>query len=362
MKKWFWFLKGTTSVILSLVIFFSGIVFSAEMVQIYAPDGRRATVPKEALTEYLSVGWYGTYEETVQTIYSMDGRRATVFLDQVPAFLSTGWYETYEETVQRLYALDGRQIVVYKSEVPTYLNLGWYATIEETVQALYAPENKTITVYKNEVPSYLACGWTTSKNAGMIALTFDDGPHGVYTNSILDTLETYGAKATFFTLGMQVNTYPSVLKRAKEMGCEIGSHTYSHSDLTASSFGKIQKEINTARDAIVSATLCAPTLFRPPYGNHNSTVRTTAGLPVILWNVDTRDWSSRNAEAIVQHVLANVADGNIILMHDIYASTAEAVKILVPALIKRGYRLVTVSDMAKEKGIQLTNGMVYRGL
>lgn len=362
MKNWDRVLKGIISVILSFAILFGGIVFSGEMVEIYAPDGRCVSVPKETLADYLSVGWYRTYEETVRTIYSMDGRRATVYLDQVPDFLSAGWYETYEDTVQRLYALDGRQIVVYKPEVPSYLKLGWYASIEETIQALYAPENKTITVYKSEVPSYLACGWTTYENAGMIALTFDDGPHGTYTNSILNTLETYGAKATFFTLGMQVNTYPSVVKRAKAMGCEIGSHTYSHADLTASSFGKIQKEINTARETIASAVHCVPTLFRPPYGNYNSAVRTTAGLPVILWNVDTRDWESRNAESIVRHVLANASDGNIILMHDIYSSTAEAVKILVPALIKRGFRLVTVSEMAKEKGIQLTNGMVYRGL
>jgi len=354
-------MKRTVAFCLAFLVMLAGSVAPAEMVTIYAPDGRTANVLKEDVSAYLSVGWYGAYEEIIQTIYAPDGRRADVYLADLPAYLSSGWYKTYEETVQTLYSIDGRQIVVYRTEVPSYLSLGWYATIEETVQALYAPDNKTITVYKSEVPAYLACGWTTSKDAGVIALTFDDGPHGVYTHTILDTLKTYGAKATFFTLGSQVNVHPSVVKRAKEIGCGIGSHSYSHPNLAASSGSKIQNEIRSTVSAVQNATGSAPTLFRPPYGNHTATVRSQAGVPLILWNVDTRDWESRNAQAVVQHVLSYASDGDIILMHDIYASTAEAVKILVPALIKRGFRLVTVSELAKEKGMYLEAGKTYYG-
>jgi len=331
-------------------------------VTLYALDGRQITVFLADVPAFLAVGWYGTYAETVQTVYALDGRKLEVFKAAVPAYLSVGWYATREETVQTLYALDGRQLEVYKADVLAYLAVGWYASYEETIQVLYAAGNKTVTVYKNDVPTYLAEGWSTVPvPSPMIALTFDDGPHGVYTDTILNTLGAYGARATFFVLGCQAALYPAQLQRAYSLGCEIGSHTYSHPDLTASSAGKVTSEFSKTNDVVRSAIGTNPTLLRPPYGNHNASVRKSAGMPVALWNVDTQDWKNKNAHAVAQHVLTYASDGDIILMHDIYPTTAEAVKIIVPALLARGFQLVTVSELAAAKGVSLINGGTYYG-
>lgn len=329
---------------------------------LYALDGRQTQVYKAVAPLYLNLGWYETYEETVSVLYAPDGRQIQVYKAEVPSYLAVGWYETYEETVSTLYANDGRQVQVYKTEVPAYVAVGWYETIEETTETLYAPGNRSIVVYKAEVPSYLALGWKRTRDDGpMIALTFDDGPHGVYTDMILDTLQAYDAKATFFVLGMQADAYPAQIKRAKNLGCDIGSHTYGHPDLTACASTKVISEISRTNAAVRRSIGENTSLFRPPYGNHNAFVRSTAGVPTILWNVDPADWKSKNAREIAQHVLSYARDGDIVLMHDIYASTAEAVKIIVPQLIRRGYKLVTVRELAEAKGINLSAGTAYYG-
>ncbi len=329
---------------------------------LYALDGRQIQVYKAEVPSYLAVGWYKTYEETVSTMYAPDGCQIQVYKAEVPSYIAVGWYETFEETVSTLYAPDGRQIQVYKAEVPAYVAVGWYETQEEITETLYAPGNRSIVVYKAEVPSYLALGWKRTRDDGpMIALTFDDGPHGVYTDMILDTLEAYDAKATFFVLGMQADVYPSQIKRAKSLGCDIGSHTYGHLDLTTCASAKVISEISKTNGAVRRSIGENTSLFRPPYGNHNAFIRSTAGVPTILWNVDPADWKSKNAREIAQHVISYAGDGDIVLMHDIYASTAEAVRIIVPQLIRRGYKLVTVRELAKAKGINLSTGTAYYG-
>ncbi len=329
---------------------------------IYAPDGRSAIVSDESVETYLSLGWYHSYEDTVSTLYTADGRSATVYKADVPTYLSLGWYENYEDTVQTLYALDGRSITVYKSEVMAYLSLGWYKTYEETVERLYAPHDISILVYKAEVPLYLNLGWSRMPHTGpMVALTFDDGPHGQHTDSILDTLEKYGAKATFFLLGCQAEKYPMQVRRAHALGCDIGNHTYIHPNLSACSTDRVRTEISRTNAIIKNAVGEEAVFLRPPYGNHNKTVRSSAGMPLILWNVDPQDWNHKTANEVANHVIQYARDGSIILMHDIYGSTAEAVKIIVPALIKKGFRLVTVRELAAAKGIGLAAGSAYYG-
>lgn len=389
-------MKKQVALFLAFILLFSGITALASEVTVFAPDGRQVAIPAEEAETYLNLGWYGTYEETVQTLYAPDGRQITVYLSEVPAYCQVGWYEkmedtvvtvyaadgrnmqifkaelpaylavgwyaSYEETVQTLYAPDGRNMVVYKNEVPVYTELGWYQNYEDTVQTLYASGGRTIKVYKAEVPTYTMLGWSERPVTGpVVALTFDDGPHGVHTNSILNTLAQYGVKATFFTLGSQVAAYPSVVRRAYAEGHEIGSHSYSHPNLNTCSASTVQSEISRTVSALQNAIGAGPTLFRPPYGNHNATVRSKVGVPVILWNVDTLDWKSRNAQKVAEHVLSHASDGDIILMHDIYGSTAEAVSIFVPELLRRGFRLVTVSQLATEKGQALGAGTVHYG-
>lgn len=181
----------------------------------------------------------------------------------------------------------------------------------------------------------------------VVALTFDDGPNPETTRKILETLKKYNAKATFFMLGSRVSFYPEVVKEIKEDGHELGNHTWTHSDLTKATVGKITSEINNTSNAIEKASGSKPTVFRPPYGAVNKTVRSQTSLPVILWDVDTLDWKYRDAKHLLEHVKTHVKDGSIVLMHDIHASTADGLDDVLAYLQSEGYTFVTVSELKK---------------
>lgn len=183
-------------------------------------------------------------------------------------------------------------------------------------------------------------------NKPMIALTFDDGPYREYTTMILDTLKKYQSYATFFVLGTRIEKAPDLLERMILEGHEIGNHTYSHIQLTTLSETSIKNEIDKANQEIYRVIHRYPSVLRPPYGDYNESVMNHLGeMRIVKWNVDSEDWRSKNANAVVKHVLKDVSDKSIILLHDQYLSTAKAIEILVPALIKEGYQLVTVSDL-----------------
>lgn len=185
----------------------------------------------------------------------------------------------------------------------------------------------------------------------MVALSFDDGPafYDGSTNStkeILDVLEEYGARATFFMVGCRINnTNKDLLKRELSLGCEIGSHTYDHSN-----YGKkvTVNDIKKNTDVIKKACGQAPTIFRCPGGMMSSLIQKECekeGMPIAYWSVDTEDWKSKNPKSIYKIATKYVYDGSIILMHDIYPTTVKAVKKIVPKLIEDGYQIVTVSEM-----------------
>lgn len=183
-------------------------------------------------------------------------------------------------------------------------------------------------------------------NQPMIALTFDDGPTKKYTSAILDALKENQASATFFVLGSRASDFPEILQRMILEGNEIGNHTYSHKQLTTLSKANIEEEITHTQESIHDVTNHYPNVIRPPYGSKNEDVMQCAeGKKIVTWSLDTEDWRSRNTETIVNKVLKEVKDGDIILMHDLYASTAEAAIILIPKLKDMGYQLVTVSEL-----------------
>jgi len=190
----------------------------------------------------------------------------------------------------------------------------------------------------------------------MIALTFDDGPSKYATDDILDILEEYNAKATFFVLGMNVEAYPDKLERAVELGCEIGNHTYDHQNLSKLSKEKVEYQIDTTKWCVYEACGTIPTLVRPPYGIQNDYVRKASTGPIVLWSIDTLDWENRNTETIIKRVLDRAKDGDIVLMHDIYSFTAKACETIIPELIERGFQLVTVSELLEAKGVITANG------
>lgn len=195
-------------------------------------------------------------------------------------------------------------------------------------------------------------------NKPMLALTFDDGP-GQRTGELLEGLSKYGAHATFFMQGKNVNAYKEEVKRMKEVGCEIGSHSYDHPDLTKMDAAGIKDQVDRTDQNIHDIIGQGATVLRPPYGAINDTVKATIRKPLILWNIDTLDWKTRNAQMTVNEVLTKAKDGDIILMHDIHSETVDAAIELIPKLIAQGYQLVTVSEMAAAKGIKMENGERY---
>lgn len=200
-------------------------------------------------------------------------------------------------------------------------------------------------------------------NKPMVALTFDDGPSYESTKIIVDTLKEYNAHATFFVLGEHLTESETknreLLKESFENGNEIANHTYDHKQLTLLSIQQMQQETTSTSDLVKEITGQETKLLRPPYGASNSTVESTLQYPFILWSVDTLDWKTRNTNSTIQSVLNGARDGAVILMHDIHMPTAEAVKVIVPELVSRGYQLVTVSELAQAKGITLENGKRY---
>lgn len=195
----------------------------------------------------------------------------------------------------------------------------------------------------------------------MVALTFDDGP-GPYTERLLDCIERNKVRATFFLVGQSIPIYPNAVKREYDLKCEIGNHTYDHPQLTRISDSQISSQINSTNTNIRNITGHNATLLRPPYGAYNAAVNTLAGMPVIMWSIDTRDWETRNTQSTVDAVLNHVRDGDIILMHDIHLPTVAAAEIIIPELLGRGYQLVTVSELGYYKRGGLTNGAVYSSL
>jgi peptidoglycan/xylan/chitin deacetylase (PgdA/CDA1 family) len=194
----------------------------------------------------------------------------------------------------------------------------------------------------------------------MVALTFDDGPLSSTTGSILDTLKEHDSVATFFVIGNRAHHNAELLKRMVSEGHEIGNHSFNHKRLTTLSPEELQYQIERTQIAVKTVTGVEPLIMRPTYGSYNNQLEQNAGMPMIMWSVDTRDWESRDVESIIQQVMDHVQDGDIILMHDIYVPTAEAVKAVVPELISRGFQLVTVSELLAAKGISLEAGKVYR--
>lgn len=193
----------------------------------------------------------------------------------------------------------------------------------------------------------------------MVALTYDDGPYTAVTNQILDTLEEYNGRATFFVVGSRVSTYKDCIKREAKLGCEIGNHTYNHTILTSVSASTIKSEIKKTNDAVKKITGQAPTIVRTPGGAVNSTVKANVKYPMFNWSVDTLDWKYRNSSSVVSSIKSNVRDGSIILMHDLYGSTGNATEQIVPWLVKKGYQLVTVSELMAVKGIDVQDGQLY---
>lgn len=196
------------------------------------------------------------------------------------------------------------------------------------------------------------------KSKPMVALTFDDGPYAPVTSKILSVLEKYDAKATFFCVGNRIPSYAAVVKQAYSQGCQIASHTFEHKALNQLKKKQITAQIKKTDDALQKVIGCRTTALRPPGGFVNDKVKAAVKVPMVCWNVDSEDWKSRNTKKILKRC-RSISDGDIVLMHDLYPTTAKAVSTLIPQLYKKGFQMVTVDELFYYKGIKATGGTVY---
>lgn len=196
----------------------------------------------------------------------------------------------------------------------------------------------------------------------MVALTFDDGPGGESTIRILDALKKYNAHATFFVVGSNIDKYADIIKREAAEGSEVGNHTNSHAQLTKLDTNGILSEVNGVKEKIMQLTGQKVVPIRPPYGALDDNVMATITDPVILWSIDTLDWKTRDAQSTIQNIQSSVYDGAIILMHDIYSTTADAAVNIIDWLHSQGYQMVTVSELGYYRRGGLKTGVRYGAL
>lgn len=193
----------------------------------------------------------------------------------------------------------------------------------------------------------------------MVALTFDDGPQASVGNRIMDCLAQYGGKATFFMVGDRVASHKEEVQRMVAEGHEVANHTMNHKYLQKLGAGEIQAQVTKGNDAIEAVCGVRPKLLRLPGGNHNATVRANTHMPMIQWNIDTLDWKTKNPDKTVAAVLDHVKDGDIVLMHELYKQSGDAALRIIPELHNRGFQMVTVSEMAAARGVNLEAGKLY---
>lgn len=206
------------------------------------------------------------------------------------------------------------------------------------------------------------------KTKPMVALTFDDGPHPKYGPMIIETLKNNNSVATFFEVGYMLKKYSNVSLSAKEIGCEIGSHTYNHTNLKKlQTIEEVKNEFSSMDDLYYSIFNEYPKYIRPPYGAYTQDITNNTNEIFILWSIDTNDWKTRNAEKTIDYIknYGNL-DGEVILMHSTYKETAEAIEVLVPWLIEQGYQLVTITELLENKynqviGTEKVYGYYYFG-
>ncbi|TAP25191.1 polysaccharide deacetylase [Arthrobacter sp. S41] len=188
-----------------------------------------------------------------------------------------------------------------------------------------------------------------------VALTFDDGP-GRSTNSLLDELDKSDTPATFFLIGRQVQKYPKTVQRMANAGHQLGNHTWDHSDLTTLSDKQIKQKVAWTSTAIEKITGDKPSVFRPPMGRHNPAIDKLIPLPLVLWDINTRDGRHHDPQQTMSIAMDNVQPGSIILMHDVHATTVKAVPELISRLKAQGYTPVTVDQLLDGK---LQNSVAY---
>lgn len=199
-----------------------------------------------------------------------------------------------------------------------------------------------------------------AQNEKYIALTFDDGPSGRFTRRLLEGLEAREVKVTFLLCGYRMKDYPGMAQAIFDQGHEIGLHGYSHSDMGKMSYWQAAKEIADTTALLPAG--CKPVFLRPPGGSSAPAAAQAArdaGLALLNWSVDPRDWANHDAAAVETAVLESVQDGDVILLHDMCDCSVDAALAIIDRLQQQGFRFVTVSELARIKSVTPQPGILY---
>lgn len=207
---------------------------------------------------------------------------------------------------------------------------------------------------------FLAVPVGAEEDTKYVALTFDDGPSGRFTERLLDGLLEREVKATFLLCGYRIEQYPGLTQRIFDEGHEIGLHGYSHKCMSQMCRADLERELNDTAQLLPEG--CSPAFLRPPGGEANDLVSQIArerGLAILNWSVDPMDWNTSKTQQIEQAVLKTVKDGDIILLHDMSDSSVEAALYIVDTLQNQGFRFVTVSQLAQIRDETIQPGKTY---
>ena len=262
------------------------------------------------------------------------------------------------EKQQVVLANEGVVLFVFNEQQPNTSNMVFvpYTQLQTSMRQIIVPSALPI----RPAGTYtLGSNREIDLNYPIVALTFDDGP-AKGTTKILDVFEKYGVVGTFYVVGSRVYSYPSVMKRIVETGSEVGNHSWSHPFFARLTNEQVFNEIDRTNLAVYNTTGVIPRTFRPPYGSfNNNTLAAYPSITFVMWSLDTSDWSHRNAAITLQRVKNQVKDGDIILMHDLVATTADAIEDMVVYLLSKNFQLVTVSEMIELRNIR--SQLVYSG-
>lgn len=329
---------GAMAVVLVLVLFFAGrgvgkLFSGVHIKNSSAKNANSSTVEVQAAED--------TGEAGKQPVMSASD------VDKLKAAPSIGWHQDengwWYQNRDGSYYQDGWQEVngsTYYFNSNGYILTGWQ-TIDDK------------DCYFDEDGKY-----DETKQRPMIALTFDDGP-GEYTEELINCLVENNAKATFFMLGQNVEAYPEIAKELSDAGMELGNHSYSHPDLVTIGADAAAQQVSNTDAALKAATGFEATVMRPPGGSFNDSVKAAINHPLIIWSIDTRDWATKSEDQTYQVVMDNAQDGSVVLMHDIHEWSVKAAIRMIPDLIAKGFKLVTVSELAEAKGKTLQSGNAY---
>ncbi len=196
-----------------------------------------------------------------------------------------------------------------------------------------------------------------------VALTFDDGPSGRFTERLLDGLQERQVNATFFLCGYRLEQYPNLAKRMVDEGHEIGLHGYTHHDMASMGQAQLSQELSDTMALLPDNANIH--LLRPPGGKTTDRVAQAAancGVAIITWSVDPKDWATKDSQTVTKAVVDRAQDGDIILLHDMSDSSVDAALAIVDLLRQQGYTFCTVSQLALRQGKELSPGSCYSRL